>query len=94
MPASDPERTNTEGGGMGVPKGPEFASGDIYIDYAYLRVMFRWDHAAQKIYVRHHGREESAMPVPHDNGLFTDATLYGQEISRAEYLAGKQFVDC
>ncbi|RUL65767.1 hypothetical protein EKH79_03385 [Dyella dinghuensis] len=74
---------------MGVSKGPEFARRDIYIDYAYLRVMFRWDHVAGKIYVRHYGHVETATPVPHDNGLFTEATLYGLEISQAEYLAGK-----
>ncbi len=47
--------------------------------------MFRWDHQARKIYVCFYGDGESPEPVPHDNRLFNDALLYGDEIDRLQY---------
>jgi len=74
---------------MAVEKGANFVGRDVYIDYAYMRVMFRWDHVLEKIFVRHYGKAETMSPVRHDNHLFNDAILYGSEISRNEYLKGK-----
>ncbi|CAJ0779040.1 hypothetical protein R8510_04569 [Ralstonia chuxiongensis] len=47
--------------------------------------MFRWVHQARKIYVCFYGDRESSEPVPHDNRLFNDALLYGDEIGRLQY---------
>jgi len=74
---------------MAVEKGTNFVGRDVYIDYSYMKVMFRWDHTVEKIFVRPYGKDELSSPVPHDNKIFNDATLYGFEISQEEYLKGK-----
>jgi hypothetical protein len=74
---------------MGVDKGERFGREDIYVDYPFEDVMFRWDRLAGQIYRKFYGKAETG-PIPHDNRLYNDALLYGDEISRDVYLAGKQ----
>jgi hypothetical protein len=74
---------------MAVEKGSNFVGRDVYIDYSFMKVMFRWDHIQERIYVRPYGRAELDDPVPHDNQIFNEATLYGSEISQEEYARGK-----
>jgi hypothetical protein len=74
---------------VAVEKGSRFVGRDVYIDYSYMRVMFRWEFESEQIFVRHYGKPESSTPIAHDNGLFNEATLYGTEISRDEYFQGK-----
>jgi hypothetical protein len=74
---------------MPVEKGPIFKERDIYIDYPYVKVMYRWDHVAAKMFIRRYGKAESPVPVPHDDELVNEALLYGEEISKEEYLRGK-----
>lgn len=75
---------------MAINKGEHFSRQDVYIDYPYEEVMYRWDHKAEKIYVKFYGEEEKVDTVPYDNRLFTDALLSVQEISKEVYLKGKQ----
>lgn len=75
---------------MGVSKGEQFAQRDIYVDYPFEGVMFRWDHVARKIFVRFYGKNEHAEAVPHDQRLFNDALLYGDEITAEQYEKGKE----
>ena len=70
---------------MPVEKGSTFDARDVFIDYPFEEVMFRWDHQARKIYVCFYGDGESPEPVPHDNRLFNDALLCGDEIDRLQY---------
>lgn len=70
---------------MPVSKGQLFAQGDVYIDYPFEEVMYRWDHKQEKIYVRFYGEAEKPAPVPHDNRLFNDALLSGNQITREQY---------
>ncbi|WP_455431381.1 hypothetical protein [Ralstonia chuxiongensis] len=70
---------------MPVHKGPTFDAREGDIDYPLEEVMFRWVHQARKIYVCFYGDRESSEPVPHDNRLFNDALLYGDEIGRLQY---------
>ena len=70
---------------MGISKGEEFSKRDIYVNYAFEDVMYRWDHREEKIYVKFYNKKESPEPVPHDNRLFNDALLYGEEITKEEY---------
>lgn len=70
---------------MPINKGELFAYKDVYIDYPFEEVMFRWDHEAEKIYVKFYGKEERQEPVPYDNKLFNDALLYGNEMTKEEY---------
>jgi hypothetical protein len=43
--------------------------------------MYRWDHVAEKMFIRRYGKAESPVSVPHDNELVNEALLYGDEIS-------------
>jgi len=74
---------------MGVNKGERFGQEDIYVDYEFERVMFRWDFHEKKIYRKFYSEKEGAQPVPHDNRLYNDALLYGDEVTRDEYINGK-----
>jgi len=70
---------------MPINKGEIFAKRDVYIDYPFEEVMFRWDYIEQKVYVRFYGSAEKSDPIPHDNRLYNDALLCGGEISREKY---------
>ena len=71
---------------MPLEKGRHFAQRDIFIDYPFEEVMFRWDHVRQLVFRKFYGKVESGEPVPHDNKLFNDALLYGNEISKEHYV--------
>nr|EUJ16448.1 hypothetical protein RSP673_00085 [Ralstonia solanacearum P673] len=73
---------------MGVNKGERFSREDIYIDYPFEEVMFRWDHVEKKAYRKFYGERESG-PVPHDNNLYNEALRSGDEITREAYTTGK-----
>ena len=73
---------------MGVSKGIHFSERDIYIDYDFEEVMFRSDHVTGGLYRKFYGKSEE-IPVAGDNRLFNDALLYGNEITKEEYLNGK-----
>lgn len=75
---------------MAINKGELFSKKDVYIDYPFEEVMYRWDHLEEKIYVKFYGKKEKEEPIPHHNRLFNDALLSGHEITRAEYLTGKK----
>ena len=70
---------------MGINKGPHFADHDVYVDYAFEEVKFRWDHDARKIFRKFYGEAESAESVPYENRLFNDALRFGDEITRDVY---------
>ncbi|MBD8708758.1 MULTISPECIES: hypothetical protein [unclassified Pseudomonas] len=74
---------------MGINKGERFAKEDVYVDYPFEDVTYRWDHASQQVFVRFYGEQESREPVPHENRLFNDALRYGEEMTKAEYDRGK-----
>lgn len=74
---------------MPINKGPDFWKRDIFIDYPFETVMYRCDHAIKKTYVKFYNKKEEAEPVQHDNRLFNDSLLYGDEIIEEEYLNGK-----
>jgi hypothetical protein len=73
---------------MGVMKGQRFDEGDVFVDHPFEQVMFRWDHRARRTFRKFYGGEEQG-PVPHDNRLFNDALRFGDEITAAEYHAGR-----
>lgn len=68
-----------------VQKGVTFQDRDVFVDYPFEEVMFRWDHQAELIYRCFYGEGEWPEPLPHDNRLFNDALLYGDEIDRQQY---------
>jgi hypothetical protein len=74
---------------MPVSKGELFDKQDVYIDYDFEEVMYRYDLKTRKRYVKFYGKEESPYVVPHDNRLYNDALLYGEQITKEEYEKGK-----
>jgi len=74
---------------MPIEKGEIFRVRDVFIDYPFEDVMFRWSHSEKRIFRKFYGAEESRDSVPHDNGLFNQALLGGEEITREQYYAGK-----
>lgn len=74
---------------MAINKGELFSRQDVYIDYQFEEVMYRWDHENKKIYAKFYGEDENSTPVPHDNRLFNDALLSGVEVTKADYIKGK-----
>lgn len=74
---------------MPINKGQLFAENDVFIDYAFEKVMYRWDHIERKAYVRFYGENEKGEPVPHDHRLFNEAILSGDQIDRETYETGR-----
>lgn len=74
---------------MAINKGKVFADKDVYVDYPFEEVMYRWDHLAEKIYVKFYGENEKPDDISHDNHLFNEALLSGNEITLEEYKNGK-----
>ncbi len=74
---------------MPIKKGAEFTQRDIFIDYPFEEVMFRWDHQRELVFRKFYGKQEALESVPHSNRLFNDALLYGEEISEEQYKTGR-----
>ena len=74
---------------MSVKIDERFDSQDIYIDYDFEEVMFRWDHKNKVAYKRFYNEEETGIAVERNNRLFTDALQDGEEISKEMYEQGK-----
>jgi ribosomal protein S24E len=61
---------------------------DVFIDYNFEEVMYRWDHREKKIYVKFYGALERTEPVAPDHRLYREALCSGQEITREQYEKG------
>lgn len=66
----------------------DFVTRDIYIDYDFEEVTYRWDHQAKAVYLKFYGKPEKTDPVPQDNRLYVDALRFGREITKEEYERG------
>ncbi len=73
---------------MGINKGERFARADVFVDYPFEEVMFRWDHAEGKVYRKFYGEREFG-PIPHDSNLYNEALRFGDEITQELYDRGK-----
>ena len=74
---------------MGISKGAVFRERDVYVDYPFESVMFRWDKELKLIFRKFYQEPEEVIPIPDDNRLYNEALNFGDEISLDEYLAGK-----
>lgn len=61
---------------------------DVFIDYEFEEVTYRWDHLGKKIYVKFYGAQERAKPVAPDHRLYREALCSGREITREQYEQG------
>ncbi len=60
---------------------------DLYIDYAWESVMFRWDYTEQKVFRKFYG-DNFEKEVPQSNKLWNAAKCDGLEMTQAQYAAG------
>jgi hypothetical protein len=65
-----------------------FQQGDVFIDYDFEDVLFRFDAASRRYFRKFYG-EPSEHEVPHDNRLLNDAIRFGTETDRTIYEAGR-----
>jgi hypothetical protein len=65
-----------------------FRQGDVFIDYAFEDVMFRYDAGSRRFFRRFYG-EAKEDEVPHDNRLLNDAIRFGTETEASSYHLGK-----
>jgi hypothetical protein len=61
----------------------DFRTRDIYLDYPFEDVKFRWDKQTKKVYRRYYGKKEDE--VDHSSDMFNQAIAAGTEITRDEY---------
>lgn len=61
-----------------------FIDGDVYIDYPYERVKFRWEHATKTVYQWWYF-EATETQIRHDAELYNEAHSGGFAITREEY---------
>ncbi len=73
---------------MPIPS-QRFQQGDVFIDYDFESVMFRYDAATHTFFRKFHGEAEE-HPVPSNNRLLADAIRGGDEIDRGAYTAGRR----
>lgn len=60
-----------------------FQNGDVYIDYPFESVMFRFDRASERYFRRFYGENE--QEIDHSNGLLRDAIAAGHIITAEQY---------
>jgi hypothetical protein len=65
-----------------------FRQGDVFIDYDFEEVMFRYEFATRRCFRKFYGESEE-KEVPYDNRLLNDAILGGTEIDAKTYQEGK-----
>lgn len=74
---------------MALNKSDErFNTQDLFIDYEYEVVMFRWDYKLKKAFRKFYG-ESDESPIDYENGLFNEALVRGQEVALTVYTTGK-----
>ena len=75
---------------MAIKTGEYLNTKEIYIDYPFEEVMFRRNHKNGSVYRKFYGEKESVEPIPHNNKLYNDALLSGNEITHDKYEKGKR----
>ena len=75
---------------MAIKTGEYLNTKDVYIDYPFEEVMFRRMKNDGAIYRKFYEEEEYSDLINHDNRLFNDALLSGDEITQEEYGLGKK----
>ncbi len=67
-----------------------FKNEDIYLDYDFEEVMFRYEHKTKNIYRKFYKKEESTEIIHFSNRLYCDALRFGDEITKEQYLNGRK----
>ncbi len=72
---------------MGIPK-EQIRDRDIFIDYDFEEVMFRYEFNTRRFFRRFYG-DSKEDGVPYDNRLLNDAIRFGEETDEITYKKGK-----
>jgi hypothetical protein len=62
-----------------------FQKGDVFLDYPYEEIKFRFDKATNKVFARRYGKPE--VEIKHSNSHFNEAISAGRVITQAQYFA-------
>jgi hypothetical protein len=62
-----------------------FRRGDVYLDYSFEGVQFRWEKQTQKVFRRFYGQAE--VQISHTSNMYHDAISAGKQITRKEYFS-------
>ena len=62
-----------------------FRKGDIYMDYPFEDMKFRFDKASNKVFVRFYGKPE--VEIDQSNEHFNEAISAGKVITKEQYLS-------
>lgn len=65
-----------------------FAAGDVYIDFPYEEVFFRFEKATGKVFRKFYG-EAAETEIPRDNNLYAEGTIAGTEVTADLYAKGR-----
>ena len=60
---------------------------DVYLDYPFEDVMFRWEYQTGKVFRKFYGQAE--VEIDHTSNLFHEAMSAGQQITAKQYTQGK-----
>jgi hypothetical protein len=72
---------------MGIPSN-QFLERDIFMDYAFESVLFRYEISTRRFFRKFYG-EFDEKEVLFDNRLLNDARRFGEETDAKTYHAGK-----
>ncbi|MBC7428184.1 MAG: hypothetical protein H7336_06205 [Bacteriovorax sp.] len=75
---------------MAIISHERFNNEDIYLDYDFEEVMFRYDHKTKNIYRKFYGEQEHPEAIHYSNRLYCDTRLFGDEITKEQYLEGRE----
>ncbi len=69
-----------------------FESDEAFIDYDFEEVMYRWSKSDKKFYMKFYGERHEQGEANPKGKIFTDALMYGIQISREEYDRGRKSI--
>jgi hypothetical protein len=72
---------------MGIPMS-SFRAGNVYIDFPYEEVLFRFEKATGKVFRKFYG-EPTEEEVAPDSNLYAEACIAGKETTLDEYRRGR-----
>ena len=62
-------------------------SRDVYLDYPFEDVMFRWEHDTGRVFRKFYGQAE--VEIDRTSNLFHDAISAGRQVSAEDYARGE-----
>ena len=65
-----------------------FAAGDVYIDFPYQEVFFRFEKATGRVLRKFYG-EAAETEIPRDNRLYSEGVIAGSEVTADLYSKGR-----